>query len=104
MEFRLLGPLELIDDGGTAIELPAGKPLALLALLLLEAGRVVSVERIVDALWGERPPATAAKVVQGYASRLRKLLPEDALRRHGPGYVLRVEEGQLDRDRFELLY
>ena len=56
MEFRLLGPLELVDDGGRAVELPAGKPRALLALLLLEARRIVSVARIVDALWARRLP------------------------------------------------
>jgi DNA-binding SARP family transcriptional activator len=82
VEFRLLGPLELIDGGGPAIELPAGKSRTLLALLLLEAGRVVSVDRIIDALWGERPPATAAKVVQGHVSRLSDVvyqqLPADA--------------------------
>ena len=103
MEFRLLGPLELVDDQGRPVELPAGKPRALLALLLLEARHVVSVDRIVDALWGEGPPATAEAVVQSYASRLRKLLPEGALARRGQGYVLDVEENQLDLDRFERL-
>ena len=103
MEFRLLGPLELVDDGGRAVELPAGKPRALLALLLLEARRIVSVARIVDALWGEAPPATAEAVVQGYASRLRKLLPDGALLRRGQAYVLHVDEGRLDLDRFERL-
>ena len=103
MEFRLLGPLELVDDGGRVIELPAGKPRALLALLLLETRRVVSVDRIVDTLWGEWAPATAANLVQGYASRLRKLLPAGVLERRGAGYVLRAEEGQVDLDRFERL-
>ena len=75
MEFRVLGPLELVGDDGQPIRLPSGKPRLLLALLLLEAGRVVSVDQLIGGLWGDRPPATAAKVVQGYVSRLRKLLP-----------------------------
>jgi DNA-binding SARP family transcriptional activator len=80
MEFRLLGPLELVGDDGRLIELPAGKPRVLLARLLLDAGRAVSVDRLVAGLWGEPPPATAGKVVQGYVSRLRRLLPAGVLR------------------------
>ena len=102
MEFRLLGPTELIDDDGVAIGLPGGKPRVLLALLALEEGRVVSVERLVDGLWGEHPPETATKVVLGYVSRLRKLLPPGVLETKEPGYVLHVE-GQLDVRRFERL-
>jgi predicted ATPase/DNA-binding SARP family transcriptional activator len=103
VEFRLLGPLELVDDDGIVVRLPAGKPSALLAVLLLEAGRVVSVDRLVDALWGERPPATAPKIVQGYVSRLRKLLPAGLLETREPGYVIRVEVDELDLSRFERL-
>jgi DNA-binding SARP family transcriptional activator len=103
VEFRLLGPVELVDDGGRAVDLPAGKPRALLALLLLDSGRVVSVDRIVDALWDGQAPATAAAAVQVYASRLRKLMPDGVLVRRGPGYVLGVEDGQVDLDRFERL-
>jgi DNA-binding SARP family transcriptional activator/tetratricopeptide (TPR) repeat protein len=101
VEFRLLGPLELIADDGRLIELPAGQPRALLALLLLETGRVVSVDRLLAALWGDEVPATAAKVVQGYVWRLRKLLPEGLLETREPGYVLRLEDDQLDLYRFE---
>src|SRR5207248_1341644 len=103
VEFRLLGPIELFGDDGLPVGLPAGKPKALLALLLLEAGRVVSADRIVDGLWGERPPSTAPKVVQGYVSRLRKLLPAGVLETREPGYVLRLEDEQLDLNRFERL-
>jgi DNA-binding SARP family transcriptional activator len=103
MEFRLLGPLELVADEGRPIELPAGKPRLLLALLLLDGGRVVSVDRIVAGLWGEQPPATAAKVVQGYVSRLRRLLPDGVLLTRAPGYLLRVEDEQVDLRRFERL-
>src|SRR5262245_60313326 len=84
MEFRILGPLEVVDDAGV-VEIPPGKPRALLALLVLEAGRVVSAERLIDELWGERPPATAAKMVQGHVSRLRKALPAGLLETRRPG-------------------
>ena len=93
MELRLLGPIELVGDDLAPIELPGGKPRLLLALLALQAGRVVSVERLVDGLWGEQPPETAAKVVLGYVSRLRKLLPPGVLATREPGYVLHLEGG-----------
>jgi DNA-binding SARP family transcriptional activator len=96
VEFRLLGPLELVGDDGRLIELPAGKPRVLLGLLLLEAGSVVSVDRVVDVVWGERPPPTAAKVVQGYVSRLPKFLPTGVLETREPGYRLCLEEDQID--------
>jgi DNA-binding SARP family transcriptional activator len=98
-----LGPLELVGDDGQLLELPAGKPRVLLGLLLLEAGKVVSVDRIADVVWGERPPATAAKVVQGYVSRLRKLLPPGVLETREPGYRLRLGDDQLDLRRFRRL-
>jgi predicted ATPase/DNA-binding SARP family transcriptional activator len=101
VELRLLGPLELVDDDGQLVELPAGKPRALLALLGLEAGRIVSADRIIEVLWAGRPPATAAKVVQGYVSRLRQLLPAGLLLTRSPGYLLQLEEEQLDLARFE---
>jgi DNA-binding SARP family transcriptional activator len=102
VDFRLLGPLELVADG-RRVELPAGKPRALLALLLLDANRVVSVDRIVDGLWRERAPATAPKIVQGYVSRLRKLLPAGVLETRPPGYLVHVGERELDLRRFEEL-
>ena len=88
MEFRLLGPLEFVVDGHV-VELPPGKPRALLVLLLLDAGRIVPLDRLVDALWGEQPPATARKNVQKYVSGLRKLLPEAVLETRPPGYSQR---------------
>ena len=98
----MLGPLELVADDGTVVDVPGGKPRLLLALLALEAGRVVSMERLVDGLWGEQPPATSAKVVLGYVSRLRKLLSPGMLETHEPGYILRLD-GQFDLERFESL-
>ena len=62
-EFRLLGPLEVVVDG-RLVSLGGEKPRALLAVLLLERNRTISTERLVDALWGDRPPAQATKTVQ----------------------------------------
>jgi DNA-binding SARP family transcriptional activator/tetratricopeptide (TPR) repeat protein len=104
VEYRLLGPLEVLDDEHL-IEFPAGKPRALLGLLLLDAPRVVSVDRLVDRLWGADPPATAEKIVQGYVSRLRKALPSGGmLETRAPGYCLAVSEAQTDLGRFRRLH
>jgi DNA-binding SARP family transcriptional activator len=88
--FRILGPFEVGRDGD-ALELPAGKPRALLAVLLLHGGAVVSVDTLVDELWGAQPPATAAKNVQGYVARLRRQLGDGVLVTQAPGYALRVD-------------
>jgi len=100
VEFRLLGPLEALVDGAP---LPLGPPQqrALLALLLLSPNEVVSRDRIVDELWGERPPATATKLVQVYVSALRKVLAPDVLVTRAPGYLLQVEPDARDLDRFQ---
>jgi DNA-binding SARP family transcriptional activator/class 3 adenylate cyclase len=102
LEFRILGPLEVLKDG-RALALGGQKQRALLALLLLDAGRVVSVDRIVDALWGERPPRTAPTSLQNFVSHLRKALGADVLVTRPPGYLLRIEPEQLDLGRFETL-
>jgi DNA-binding SARP family transcriptional activator len=101
-EFRLLGPLEAVVDG-TPVQLAAAKPRALLALLLLNRNRVVSTERLIDELWADEPPAQATKTLQVYVSQLRKALGPDRLVTRPPGYLLRVEDGELDLDRFEQL-
>jgi DNA-binding SARP family transcriptional activator len=102
MEWRVLGPLEVVD-GGRQLHLGGRRSRALVAVLLLHRNRSVSNETITDALWGERPPATAAKTIQVYVSRLRKLVPEDCLLHGAGGYTLRVDEGELDVARFERL-
>src|SRR4051794_37372692 len=102
MEFRILGPLE-VQDGRRPLALGGPKQRALLAVLLLHANDVVAVERLVDELWGESPPATVAKSVQVYVSRLRRELGEDRLRTRAPGYGLRGEPGELGGARFEEL-
>ena len=101
-EFRLLGSLE-VRTGSQVLALGGMKQRALLALLLLNANRVVARERMVDELWGESPPETAVATVQVYVSRLRKLLPEGTLVTSPPGYVLAVEPEALDLRRFERL-
>jgi DNA-binding SARP family transcriptional activator len=102
MEFRILGPLEVWDQGG---EVPLGgpKPRALLALLLLHANEVVSADRLIDELWGEDSPERTAAVLRVNVSRLRKALPEDVLTTRTTGYVARVEPDALDLHRFERL-
>lgn len=102
IEFRLLGPFEVLIDGARA-ELGGTRPKALLAILLLNRGKAVSGERIADELWGETPPATAAKTVQVYVSRLRKALGEGVLVTRGSGYALEVGPDAVDADRFERL-
>jgi DNA-binding SARP family transcriptional activator/tetratricopeptide (TPR) repeat protein len=102
MEFRILGPLEVLDEGHT-VDVGAAKQRALLAVLLLNANRVVSSDRLIEALWGERAPGTAQKALQVYVSQLRKALGRDRILTRAPGYEIRVEEGELDLDRFETL-
>ncbi|HEU5064360.1 MAG TPA: BTAD domain-containing putative transcriptional regulator [Gaiellaceae bacterium] len=100
MEFQILGPLE-VRDGDRTIPLAGGKQRAVLALLILNANETVSIDRLVDELWGERAPATAPKVVQNHVSQLRRILGDGLLETHGSGYTLRLEHGSLDLDRFE---
>ena len=102
MEFRILGPLEVVDEG-RQLALGAAKQRALLALLLLHANEVVSSERLVEELWDGRPPAKAIKSVQVYVSQLRKALGATRLETRGQGYVLHVEPTDLDSRRFEAL-
>jgi DNA-binding SARP family transcriptional activator len=107
MEFVVLGPLEVRVEGNT-VALGGAKQRALLAVLLLHAGEVVSAERLVDELWGEEPPPSAAHTVQVFVSRLRKAFAEAGAERQpletrAPGYALRFEAGELDLHRFEAL-
>ena len=101
VELRLLGPIEVERDGA-ASALGGQKPRALLAVLALEPGRVVSVDRLVEALWPGDPPETAAHAVQVYVSQLRKALgPVIATR--APGYILELDPEQVDLHRFSRL-
>src|SRR5207245_5726821 len=102
MEFRILGPLEVLSDG-QALNLGGPKQRALLAMLLLRANEVVSSGRLIEALWEEEPPETAPKALQVYVSQLRKLLGRDRLETKAFSYRVRVREGELDLERFERL-
>jgi DNA-binding SARP family transcriptional activator len=109
MDFRILGPLEVLDEDGR-VALGGDKQRALLGLLLVNAGETLSTDRLIDELWGERPPARAAKTVQVHISRLRKALAAGAgngsdgvvvTREHG--YQLEIDPESLDSRRFERL-
>jgi DNA-binding SARP family transcriptional activator/tetratricopeptide (TPR) repeat protein len=110
MEFRILGPVE-VWDGAQRLDLGGPKPHALLAVLVVNANRVVSTDQLVDELWGEAPPPTARNLIQGYVSRLRQALhrsrdgnaPTPLLATRPSGYLLHVEPGELDLDCFERL-
>jgi DNA-binding SARP family transcriptional activator len=103
--FRLLGPLE-VRDRDRPVRLGQGRERGVLILLLLHRNEPVASERLIDDLWGEAPPATASKVLQNCVGRIRRALDDREGRRlqtHGHAYVLRVEVGELDLDRFEEL-
>jgi DNA-binding SARP family transcriptional activator len=109
MDFRILGSLEVLEDG-RAIALPGSKQRALLALLLLHANETLTADRLIDELWGESPPAAAGKTLQMHILRLRKALGgEDGAGAAGPiatrerGYRLEIDPDQLDSHRFEAL-
>ena len=98
----MLGALAVRRDSE---DLPLGGPKqrALLAILLLNANAAVSRDRLIDGIWGERPPPTAAHTLDNYISRLRKTLGDGRVSRRAPGYVLQVMPDELDLDRFERL-
>jgi DNA-binding SARP family transcriptional activator len=101
LEFRILGPLEVSDDGGH-VRLGGPRQRATLAILLLNANRVVPVERLADDLYAGAPPVTAVTQVQRQISELRKALgAEAAIETQAPGYVLQLLPEQLDLTRFE---
>jgi DNA-binding SARP family transcriptional activator len=102
MVLLLLGPFE-VRDGSAPVRLGGRKPRALLARLALDANRTVPAERLVEDLWGEDAPATAAKMVQIHVSQLRKALPPGVLETRPGGYCLRIEPEAVDLARFERL-
>ncbi len=103
MELRILGPLEAVDDDGRPLALGGPRVRAVLAELLLHANKVVSTEHLIDAVWGESPPPTAAGALQVHVHSLRKALGADRIVTRAPGYAIRVNEGELDVATFERL-
>ena len=101
MEFRILGPLE-VEVNGAPLSPKGHKPRALLGLLLLNRNQPVAPEQLIDDLWGESAPATAANTVQVYVSQVRKIVA-DRLRTEAGAYRLHVEADELDAERFERL-
>jgi DNA-binding SARP family transcriptional activator len=102
LDIRLLGPLEIDGDSG-AVALGGQKQRALLSLLALNAGRVVATDRLLDELWGEHPPRTAATSLQNMVSNLRKALGAERVLTKSPGYLLAVSAEETDLGRFERL-
>ncbi|TDE27113.1 AfsR/SARP family transcriptional regulator [Actinomadura sp. 6K520] len=106
--FRLFGPLEVTDGSGRALDLGTRKQRALTAMLALEPGRAVSLDRLIDELWAGAPPARATRTLQAYIAHLRKALepgraprtPPAVLLTREPGYLLAVPPGRIDLWRF----
>jgi DNA-binding SARP family transcriptional activator/tetratricopeptide (TPR) repeat protein len=105
MEFRLLGPVE-VCAGEAALPIGGAKPRTLLAALLLESGRVLSNERLVDIIWDDDPPDTARALIQTYVSALRRATHgwgAEVIETRPPGYLVNVPDGSLDRQAFDVL-
>ena len=103
MEFRILGPLEVVDEE-RPLALKGSRVRALLVLLLTSANQVVSADRLIDDLWGAQPPRDATNALQYHVSQLRKALaPGNLIETREPGYLIRLEPDQLDLLRFEQL-
>ncbi|GAA3100876.1 hypothetical protein GCM10020001_017170 [Nonomuraea salmonea] len=108
LEFRLFGPLEVTGGDRIVLDLGTRKQRALVAMLALEPGRVVSLDRLIDELWAGEPPAGATRTLQAYIAHLRRVLepgrpprtPPGVLLTRDPGYLLAIAPGQVDLWRF----
>ncbi|TCO50843.1 BTAD domain-containing putative transcriptional regulator [Actinocrispum wychmicini] len=108
LTFRLFGSLEVVDDSGHVLDLGTRKQRALVAMLASQAGRVVSLDRLIEELWADEAPAGATRTLQAYIAHLRKVLepgrrprtPPEVLLTRAPGYQLAVAPGQVDLWRF----
>src|SRR5688572_18371684 len=107
MEFRILGPLEIVDDDDLPLSVGGSRERDLLTLLLLSANQVVSTARLVDEFWEDGPPTDPVHALRVYASRLRKGLrtagADDLLVTQPPGYLIRLPAGALDAEHFNAL-
>ncbi|MFL5799187.1 MAG: extracellular solute-binding protein [Actinomycetota bacterium] len=95
MQFLLLGPLEARDDG-SALPLGGPKQRVVLAHLLLQANRVVTAERLIDAIWGEDPPETARNTLQTYVRHIRRIVGPERIEHRSSGYVLQADPAEID--------
>jgi DNA-binding SARP family transcriptional activator/class 3 adenylate cyclase len=102
LQYQLLGPVEALVEG-RAVELGGPRQRGVLVVLLTQAGSLVPASRIIDAVWGDEPPDSAANLVQRSVSQLRKALGRDAIETRGAGYMVRVEPDALDLHVFERL-
>jgi DNA-binding SARP family transcriptional activator len=103
MRFRILGPVRARCATTEWVGVPADQQRVVLAVLLAEAGRVVSVDRLVDAVWSDRPPRRAVNTVQVYVMRLRRRIGDDVVATRGHGYELVAGAGDIDATVFERL-
>lgn len=101
MDIRLLGPLEVRDRDGNAIDIGGARLRILLILLALEPGKVVTAGRLIDGIWGDQPPSGAGNALQSLVSRLRRVLPDGVIQARPAGYLLDVEPDDVDCFRFE---
>src|SRR5919108_3981640 len=102
MRFLLLGPLEAWEDG-RAVPLGGPKQRTVLAHLLLQANRVVTAERLIDAIWGEEPPETARNTLQTYVRHLRRAVGSQRIQHRSSGYVLQADPEEIDLLQFQAL-
>ena len=101
MRFRVLGLVSVVDDAGGNVDLGARQQRLVLALLLANPSEGLSADGLISNIWGESPPATARKTIQGYVAGLRKALGDDLLVRRGTGYTLNVNRAAVDALVFE---
>lgn len=101
-DVRLLGVLEVLTEG-VPVELRTAKVRAVLAMLALHPGQVLSAEHLAEGLWGDNPPPSAANTLQGYISQLRRVLGRDSIVTRAPGYLLALPADAVDVRRFERL-
>ena len=101
VEFRVLGPLEIRDDSGRPVAVPGGRQRTLLALLVLNSGRVTPADRLIDELWGKDAPREPANALQVAVFKLRRVLGGELIETRAPGYLLDVAAESVDAHRFE---